>query len=96
MADVQRTGLTETELEILRRAASGETYRAIATALYLSPATIAYYATRLQRQLHVPSMAAAVALGFIGGLLSMDTWPVAITGLAQIDFDSLPSDGIPF
>ncbi len=82
--------LSMVDAQILTRFAYGETYRAIAKRLYLSPATVAYHAGRIQRRLRVSSMTAAVALAIIAGVLTADTWPIEAAGILEIDLDALP------
>ena len=82
--------LTTAELAVLRRLASGATYRTIATELFLSPATIAFHAAKLQRRLKVSNNVALVAVAICTGVLSAGAWPPELTGMAEIDLSLLP------
>jgi DNA-binding NarL/FixJ family response regulator len=76
-------------LRVLKGVAAGATYRAIATELYLSPATIAYHADRLKKRFGVANNAALVAIALVTGLLTVDAWPPELTGLSEVDAPAL-------
>lgn len=62
-------GLSPRELEVLTRAATGETDRAIAQALFLSPRTVHTHVEHLLRNTGAASRAEATALAVRDGLL---------------------------
>ncbi|ELS55009.1 helix-turn-helix transcriptional regulator [Streptomyces viridochromogenes] len=62
-------GLSPRELEVLTRAATGETNRAIAQALFLSPRTVHSHVEHLLRKTGAASRAEATALAVRDGLL---------------------------
>jgi DNA-binding NarL/FixJ family response regulator len=63
-----RHGLTDRELEILRLLAAGESNRAIADRLFISPATVARHVTNINGKLGVGSRAQAAAYAHRHGL----------------------------
>jgi len=77
--------LSDMDRNILQGLASGQTYRLIAAKLHVSSATVAYHVTQLRSRFHAPTVAAIVAIAFITGVLSNDTWPVQLTGLLDMD-----------
>ncbi len=62
--------LSDRELEVLRRVADGQTDHQVATALHLSPHTVARHMTNIRTKLGVASRAAATATAFERGWLS--------------------------
>lgn len=62
-------GLSPRELEVLTRAATGQTNQAIAQALYLSPRTVHTHVEHLLRKTGAASRAEATALAVRDGLL---------------------------
>ncbi|MFJ9567012.1 LuxR C-terminal-related transcriptional regulator [Streptomyces fuscichromogenes] len=65
-------GLSARELEVLTRAATGQTNQAIAQALYLSPRTVHSHIEHLLRKTGAASRAEATALAVRDGLLRPD------------------------
>ena len=61
--------LTAREMEILKLVAAGHTNRAIATMLFISPATVKRHVTNLLAKLHLPTRAAAISFALRAGLL---------------------------
>ncbi|MDX2527484.1 LuxR C-terminal-related transcriptional regulator [Streptomyces europaeiscabiei] len=62
-------GLSPRELEVLTRAATGQTNQAIAQALFLSPRTVHTHVEHLLRKTGAASRAEATALAVRDGLL---------------------------
>ncbi|AXE90590.1 Transcriptional regulatory protein DegU [Streptomyces sp. Go-475] len=65
-------GLSPRELEVLTRAATGQTNQAIAQALFLSPRTVHSHVEHLLRKTGCVSRAQATALAVRDGLLRPD------------------------
>jgi len=57
------SGLTDRELEVLKRIVAGERLTDIATALHLSVKTISTHKSRIQDKLQMPNMAALIRFG---------------------------------
>lgn len=76
---------TSTELELLKRLAEGKPYRSIAAELHLSPATIAYHATRLRGRLRASNNIALVASVLLLGVFVPNTWPPRLSGRTSIE-----------
>ena len=68
-ARVPVLGLSRRELEVLERVANGETNRAIASALFVSPSTVKTHFDRIYEKLGVHDRAGALALARESGLL---------------------------
>lgn len=64
-----KPALTENELEVLRRAANGETYAVIAAALGYQEKSVSKMALRLARKLGAANITNAVLLACHAGLL---------------------------
>lgn len=88
-----RVTFTEQELRVLQLLARGDTYQSVARNLFVSPATVAYHASRMQRQLGVSNNAALVAAAVVTGLLAARGWPLELTGVTDIDVSTLPQSG---
>ena len=65
-------GLSPRELEVLTRAATGQTNQAIAQALFLSPRTVHSHVEHLLRKTGCASRAEATALAVRDGVLRPD------------------------
>ncbi|MFM9608206.1 helix-turn-helix transcriptional regulator [Streptomyces sp. V2] len=70
-------GLSARELDVLTRAATGQTNRAIAQALFLSPRTVHSHVEHLLRKTGASSRAEATALALRDGLLRPDAGDLA-------------------
>jgi DNA-binding CsgD family transcriptional regulator len=76
--------LSERQIEILVRISRGETYQAIATELFLSPATVSYHVANLQRIFQARGLPSLVAKAVVAGVLSSDAFPLQPTGVRTV------------
>lgn len=82
--------LSRRQAEILEGIGRGNTYRALADKLAISPATISYHVGQLQQQLRTPTLPALVGLAIVSGILSSDQFPLELTGNLVIADEFLP------
>jgi DNA-binding CsgD family transcriptional regulator len=89
----RRRSVSARQVEILVLLSQGETYKAVAHRLHLSPGTVSYHVGRLQMLFQTRSLPALVALAIISGILTNNQWPPDGTGqlfLGDFDVDPLP------
>jgi DNA-binding NarL/FixJ family response regulator len=55
-------GLTDREREVVALLAAGETWKAAADKLHISPRTIEAYVARVRMKMHAPNMVAVLSL----------------------------------
>lgn len=79
--------LTAQQVEILVGVSRGHAYKTIAQKLRLSPATISYHVSSMQKRLGAPSLPALIALAIVAGVLTNDQWPIEATGSLFLDKD---------
>ncbi|BDZ48490.1 hypothetical protein GCM10025867_07310 [Frondihabitans sucicola] len=72
--------LSRRQAQIIEGIGRGNTYRALAEKLSISPATVAYHVGRLQLKLRTPTLPALVGLAIVSGILSSDQFPLELTG----------------
>lgn len=80
-----RVRVTAAQLRVLEMLVTGATYESIGRSLNLSSTTVRTHVVALQKRLNVRSNVGVVLAAVVVGLVSIDSWPVKLTGLREFD-----------
>ncbi|WP_375389940.1 LuxR C-terminal-related transcriptional regulator [uncultured Amnibacterium sp.] len=84
-----RVRLTPAQLRVLEQLATGATSATIASRLFVSTATVRSHIAALHKRFQVHGTMPLVVAAIVVGLLTNDSLPLQLTGLAEFDLHDL-------